>query len=319
MTALNALVSQTLLSSDPGELVELSAFDDGSTDGTWESLLTWAPRLAKAGMRVVLSKSGADTGSGCGNAKNRAVAVSSGEWLCFQDVDDMSLPTRLATQLTEARLHPNSLIGSRVVRTPEGSTARYTTWANSMTSEQLVLHRFRECTILMPTWFLHREAFEACSGFRVEKCEDLLFLQGHVVRGGGLHRCDEVLVEYRYHAAAATHAIPRQTILRHRAAAIERAIELADIRIWGAGRDGRDFFKALSDDARKRVRAFCDVDPKKVGTTYQILTSMCQLCTSRTRARRLSRASRSTARTAALEANLASLGLKEGVDYYLFG
>ena len=85
-----------------------------------------------------------------------------------------------------------------------------------MTPAQLVLHRFRECPLLMPTWFLHRAAFDAGRGFRVEKCEDLLFLHGHVARGGALHRCDEVLVEYRYHAAAATHAIPRHTILRHR-------------------------------------------------------------------------------------------------------
>ena len=38
--------------------------------------------------------------------------------------------------------------------------------------------------------------------------------------------------------------------------------------IWGAGRDGRDFFKNISPAARGRVAAFCDVDPKKIGTDY---------------------------------------------------
>jgi hypothetical protein len=34
--------------------------------------------------------------------------------------------------------------------------------------------------------------------------------------------------------------------------------------IWGAGRDGRDFFKALSPASKAKVVAFCDVDANKV-------------------------------------------------------
>ena len=81
---------------------------------------------------------------------------------------------------------------------------------------------------------------------------------------------DEELVVYRYHAAAATHSIPRRTILRHRAEAIEAAVlqGWSHFTIWGAGRDGRDFFKSISPGARSRVAAFCDVDPKKIGTDY---------------------------------------------------
>ena len=135
----------------------------------------------------------------------------------------MSLPERIAKQLAAARQWPDALIGSRVRREPEGSTARYIKWANGMSQEQLLLHRFKECTLLMPTWFLSRASFESNGGFREEKCEDLLFLQRHALLGAGLHR-DEVLVVYRYHAAAATHAIPRRTIFRHRAAAIEEAV-----------------------------------------------------------------------------------------------
>lgn len=353
---LSALLAQTLLDpshahwesvlrpaerNTPNQLIELSAFDDGSSDGTWSKLEEWAPRLAAAGWRVVLSSSGMSVGSGCGNAKNRAVAVSSGEWLCFQDVDDESRPTRLAVQLAAARVHdlsmnaraeldaahafvdvaPSCLVGARVVRTPAGSTARYTAWANGMNAAQLRLHRFRECTLLMPTWFMHRAVFDAGDGFRVEKCEDLLFLQAHVARGGDLHRCDDVLVEYRYHAAAATHAIPRATILRHRAAALERAVlsRWDRFTIWGAGRDGRDFFKALSPAARRKVGAFCDVDAKKVGTTYQYFEHHVPII-------HFSEATPPFVTCVALdrtdgafEANLASLGLREGEDYYLFG
>lgn len=78
----------------------------------------------------------------------------------------------------------------------------------------------------------------------------------------------------RYHPAAATHAIPRRTLLLHRAAALETDVLLANpgwasFVIWGAGRDGRELFKALSPAARRRVKAFCDIDPAKIGSTYQ--------------------------------------------------
>lgn len=247
-------------------LIELSAYDDGSTDESWHRLLTWwAPYLRQRGWLVTLGR-GTPPARGCGHAKNRAVAQSSGEWLCFQDVDDLSLPERLERQLAACRRRSGCLVGCQVRRQPEGSTARYIRWANGMSEAQLVLHRFRECTLLMPTWFMARATFEASGRFREEKCEDLLFLQAHVLRGGSLHRVDVVLVEYRYHAAAATHAIPRQTLLHHRVSAIEVAIleHWPHFSIWGAGRDGRDFFKALQPRLRQRVVAFCDVDEKKV-------------------------------------------------------
>eukprot|EP01052_Picozoa_sp_SAG31_P000507 SAG31_NODE_15_length_37942_cov_32.078297_12_plen_108_part_00 len=38
--------------------------------------------------------------------------------------------------------------------------------------------------------------------------------------------------------------------------------------IWGAGRDGRAFYGALSSVARGRVECMCDIDPKKVGRDY---------------------------------------------------
>ena len=203
---------------------------------------------------------------------------------------------------------------------PPGSTARYTAWANGMSARELVLHRFRECTLLMPTWFMRRAAFEASGRFREEQCEDMLFLQTHAARGGELHRVDEALVLYRYHAAAASHAIPRRLIWRHRVEAIEAAVLSGwpSFSIWGAGRDGREFFKALRPETRRRVAAFVDVDPAKVGTTYQYFEWTVPV-------RHFSEARPPLVTCVALdrtggafEANLASLGLTEGVDYYYF-
>ena len=42
----------------------------------------------------------------------------------------------------------------------------------------------------------------------------------------------------------------------------------SDFVIWGAGRDGKDFFKSLSPDLRGRVRCFVDVDEKKIAAGF---------------------------------------------------
>lgn len=38
--------------------------------------------------------------------------------------------------------------------------------------------------------------------------------------------------------------------------------------IWNAGKQGRKFYKSLSDVNREKVAAFCDVDAKKIAKKY---------------------------------------------------
>ena len=42
----------------------------------------------------------------------------------------------------------------------------------------------------------------------------------------------------------------------------------ASFTVWGAGRDARQFVGLLSEGARRRIKAMCDVDPKKIGTQF---------------------------------------------------
>lgn len=56
----------------------------------------------------------------------------------------------------------SKLIGSKFQREPEDSTIRYTKWANSLTDKQLneQIYTSHGPTVIMPTWFCHREIFE---------------------------------------------------------------------------------------------------------------------------------------------------------------
>ena len=57
---------------------------------------------------------------------------------------------------------------------------RYARWCNELTQEQLLTHRFKDCTIIQPTWFMARSTFDNVGGYRDSLAEDLLFLYDHV-------------------------------------------------------------------------------------------------------------------------------------------
>ena len=71
-------------------------------------------------------------------AKNRACAIASGRYFAFQDIDDEMAPERLKEQFEKAvELGDDFIIGSRIRREPEDSTARYTRWLNNLPQELL--------------------------------------------------------------------------------------------------------------------------------------------------------------------------------------
>ena len=151
-----------------------------------------------------------------------------------------------------------------------------------------------------------------------EKCEDLLFLQEHVLRGGLLRRVDDVLVEHCYHAEAVRTRRPASCCSPTAPPPSRRPFSAAGHTLpSGAAADGREFLKALSPAAKAKVVAFCDVDPAKVGT-YQCFEYRVPVLHF-TEARPPFVTCVALDRTeGAFEANLASLQLVEGEDYWHF-
>lgn len=132
-------------------------------------------------------------------------------------------------------------------------------------------------TLIMPTWFLHRDVFDRVEGFSEAGAgtpEDLIFFYKHLDLGGELHRVEEPLVEYVYHREATSFSIKSETIDKIRLdqlikneLSVNKRWESGFI-IWNAGRQGRKFYRALPQEWQNRVTAFCDVDPKLIGTTF---------------------------------------------------
>lgn len=153
--------------------LEAAIHIDVDTDGCEQIIQQWTPTATARGIQVTVTRTKGTPG-GPGWARAVAIAACSGSHLCLLDGDDVMHSNRVqaqydawlrCTQHGSADSPAHALIGCGFHRTPAGSTARYTEWANSLTNEQLVLEQYRECTLLQPTWFMSKDTFYAAGGY----------------------------------------------------------------------------------------------------------------------------------------------------------
>lgn len=122
---------------------------------------------------------------GAGYARNQAAAMrskvlpespaatssSTSSWLCWLDSDDNMHPTRIAEQVHCLMCVPDNderertLLGCTFDRDPPDATWHYAKWANELTDERLYLERFREVTLLQPTWMMSRSRWHSLGGY----------------------------------------------------------------------------------------------------------------------------------------------------------
>lgn len=260
--------------------LEICICDDCSTDETPRLLNDWASTFKNFGVPFKVFRNEEST-KGVGFSKNQAVKLSQGDFLCFQDIDDVMLPDRIMKQYERALEESfDTIVGCQFKRDPENSTARYTKWANSLTQEQLNLQVFTSHgpTVIMPTWFCHRNVYKRVGGFFESKkgCpEDLVFFNKHLDLQGKIGRVDEVLLIYTFHPNQTTFSIDEETIWSLRLERLEKVVlnRWPKFTIWNAGKQGRKFYNSLSDEHREKVVAFCDVDLNKIGKKYTAFDS----------------------------------------------
>ena len=148
--------------------IEVVMYNDCSSDNSWEVANRYSDNLAVHGVQYVLVNSALDKPQGPGAGRNQCVAHSHGEYLCHLDSDDIMHPLRIEKQLSLCLEKGHTcLVGSNFVREPAGSTEFYTEWINGLTQEQLLTHQYRECTIICPSWFMHRSLFHNVAEYRM--------------------------------------------------------------------------------------------------------------------------------------------------------
>jgi glycosyltransferase involved in cell wall biosynthesis len=351
----NFYYPELALSKNYSIFVTVCCYDDGSTDNSLAILkrlqiehstkaLGNSKRIIGSRLLVKSSADGTGTARGAGYARNRAIEMNNPplhhqrmnadqttsptrtKFLCLLDSDDTMHQHRVALQtLYLMQLDPatrnRTLLGCNFVRDPPDSTWHYSQWANSLTDERLLLERFREITILQPTWFLPYSVWARVGGYveapppvdsnepvtsvlqqrqkaladsfddsdtpcclihprfdtptSLRLAEDLRFFHAHLCHHGTIRllRSKTPLVHYRYFGDETSQSFrtSRKLLLQLRVLAFEKGVlrrEWQDYQgkfiVWGAGRDGKDFYKALDPKYQLNIYCFVDVDDKKL-------------------------------------------------------
>ncbi|MFH4979742.1 hypothetical protein AB6A40_006451 [Gnathostoma spinigerum] len=253
--------------------LEISVYNDGSTDGTSFVINEFSKKFKSKGFRFV--SNGSKISNGVGFAKNRCVEQSRGEFICFCDADDISHPNRIRSQLNAIQLciDPHStIVGSRFGRIPENSTIRFSEWANSLSEVQLYTQIFTSNgpTLIAPTWFMSRQLYDRAGGFKESEKEgfpeDLQFFFDVYRLNCKFFRVDEELVTYRYHTTCASLNVSEFSIWKLRVAAFQEFVlnRWVTFSIWSVGKEGKRFFRSLSEENQRKVTSFCDIDRRKL-------------------------------------------------------
>lgn len=248
---------------------ECVVVDDGSIDAT----VSVVQRTVRGDDRFQLIRQGRD---GLVPALLRAVDASGGQFLGRQDADDESLPGRFKREVDYLTRNPRlGLVATGVeIRSRTGMTAgaqRYLRWLEeSCTPSQIANALWIESPLPHPTVVFSREVYDRVGGYRDRGWPEDYDLWLRMRRQGVLmEKIPEPLYRWTDHPDRASRTLEtysRENFLLCRAHHLARFLGSRSVWVWGAGREGKRFGRALLAEGVS-IEGFIDIDPRKVGGT----------------------------------------------------
>ncbi|HEX6559814.1 MAG TPA: glycosyltransferase [Longimicrobiales bacterium] len=299
---------------------EVIAVNDSSTDETPHILSIWAQQDP----RVRVFNTGS---SGLVHALNTGIREARCALIARMDADDLAYPKRFEKQLHAFDTDPDLVAcGTRVRYFPreavrEGAL-RYESWLNAVTEPaQIERDMFVECPIAHPTLMVRTETLRAVGGYRDRGWpEDYDLVLRLYARRARMCNIADVLLDWRERPDrfSRTDARYSEESFRRCKVFYLTATVLGDessVIIWGAGPVGKAFAKEFAEQG-VRVRAFVDIDVRKIGQTVHGAPVLhpTQLVQNRGGAFILSAVSGPGPRSEIRRA-LCAMGMHEGVDF----
>lgn len=187
--AIDSILTQTFTD------FELLIVDDASTDDSAEIVESYTdPRI------IVIRN---EVNQGLAVSLNRALDSACGTYVARMDADDVSLPTRLATQVAFLDTHPEVvLVGSFARMLPSGVLMRQPL-THEMLAPHLLFHTsFIHPTVMMRRIFLNEHHLRYDPSFRQTQDYELFT---RIARLGKVANIPTILLFYREHDKQASH------------------------------------------------------------------------------------------------------------------
>jgi len=209
-------------------------------------------------------------------ALNDGVDACRGHYVARMDADDVCHPERLAAQRDAMERHPEVALASCLLRKYPCADLRvgmqrYEGWLNSViTPEEHARDIYVESPLAHPTAFLRRETLEALGGYHDPPWpEDYdLWLRIHQ-SGGRIAKVPRFLFFWQERSGRLSRVSERYGPDAFRRCKVSYLMMgplrgHVEVIVWGAGSNGKPMACALVE-AGLRIRAFVDIDPRKVG------------------------------------------------------
>ncbi|MBD0832644.1 glycosyltransferase family 2 protein [Aestuariibaculum sediminum] len=247
---------------------ELIIIDDGSSDGSYDLVKTFAGKDP----RIKLFK---NEGKGIIQALRMAFKLSTGVYITRMDSDDIMPETKLEILLSNLKKYGKQHVATGLVNyfSKEGISDgynKYENWLNKLTKTgENYSEIYKECVIASPCWMIHREDLIKCDAFnpnRYPEDYDLVFRfykhQFHIIP------CKQVLHYWRDYQTRTSRTHDNYAENTFLDIKMHYFLELdfdksRPLVIWGAGWKGKTIAKTLIN---KNIpfEWICD-NPKKIG------------------------------------------------------